>query len=68
MFLCLGEEDAKHILLHCKKTKHWRLKLNMKKDVTYWKIMKITNKVHLQNLGKYSDVVKNKWLIKIKEM
>ena len=26
-----------------------------------------TNKVHIQNLGKYIDIVKNKWLNKIKE-
>jgi hypothetical protein len=25
--LCLGEEDVKHILLECKETKHWRMKL-----------------------------------------
>jgi hypothetical protein len=24
---CLGENDVKHILLDCKDTKHWRLKL-----------------------------------------
>ena len=31
------------------------------KDVASKKIMKITNKVHLQNLGKYLDMVKNKY-------
>jgi hypothetical protein len=65
---------VKHILLDCKETKHWRLKLihdkwlNMNKDVTYRNIMKITNKVHLQYSGKYLDIVKNKCLNKIKEM
>jgi hypothetical protein len=59
--LCL-QEDVKHILLNCRETKHWRLKLihdkwlNMNKKVTYRKIMKITNKAHLQHLGKYKVV------------
>ena len=59
--ICLGEEDAKHILLDCKKTKHWRMKLihdkwsNTNKEVAYRKIIKIKKKheVHIQNLGKY---------------
>jgi hypothetical protein len=25
--LCLGEEDVNHMLLECKETKYWRLKL-----------------------------------------
>jgi hypothetical protein len=71
--LCLGEEDVKHILLDCKNTKCWRMKLihdkslNMNKEVAYTKMVKITNKVHIQNLGKYLETVKNKWLNKIKE-
>ena len=62
--LCSGEEAVKHILLDCKQTKHWRLKLihdkwlNMNKKVAYRKTMKITNKVHLLNIGKYLDIVK----------
>ena len=66
-----GEDDATYKLLDCKETKHWRLKLirdewlNMHKEVAYRKILKITNKVHLQNLGKYLDIVKNKWLNKM---
>ena len=37
-------------------------------EVAYRKIMKITNKVHLQNVGPYLDIVQNKWLNKMKEM
>jgi hypothetical protein len=52
--LCLGEEDAKYLLLDCEETKHWRLKLihdkwlNMNKEVADRKIMTITNKIHLK--------------------
>jgi hypothetical protein len=72
--LWFEKEDVKHILLECKETKHWREKLihdkwlNVNKEVAYRKIMKITNHVHLQNLAKYLDIVKNKWLHKIKEI
>jgi hypothetical protein len=72
--LCLGEEDAKHILLNFKDTEHWRMKLiydkllNANKKVAYRKMVKITNKAHIQNLVKYLDTVKNKWLNKVKEM
>jgi hypothetical protein len=34
--------------------------LNMNKEVAYRKMMKVTKKAHIQNLGKYLDVVKNK--------
>ena len=60
----------KHIVLDCKDTKIWRIKLihdkwlNMNKEVAYRKMVKITNKVHIQNLGKYLDIVKNNGLIK----
>ena len=56
----------KHILLDFKDTKHWRIKLihdkwlNMNKEVACRKMVKITNKAHIQNLGKYLDIVKNK--------
>jgi hypothetical protein len=72
--LCLGEEDVAHILMDCKDSKHWRLKLirdkwlTMSKEVTCRKIMKTTNKTHIQNLGKYLDIVKNKWLNEIKNV
>jgi hypothetical protein len=68
--LCLGEEDVKHILLECKKTKHWTEKLihgkwlSMNKETAYRKIMKLTNRTHIQNLGKYLDTVKINGLIK----
>lgn len=29
-------------------------------EVTYRKMVKVTKKAHIQNLGKYLDVVKNK--------
>ena len=70
--LCFGKEDVKHILLECKETKYWREKLirdkwiKMNKEVACRKIMKITNRTHIQNVGKYLDIVKNKWFIKIK--
>jgi hypothetical protein len=72
--LCLEEEDAKHVLLECKETKHWREKsihdkwLSMNKEVAYRKIMKTTNRTHIQNVGKYLDTVKNKWLNEIKDV
>ena len=72
--LCLEEEDVKHILLVCKETKLWRVilihgkRLNMNKEIAYRKTVKITNVTHIQNLGKYLDIVKNKWFIKIKDM
>jgi hypothetical protein len=34
--------------------------LNTNKEAAYKKIMKITNRIHIQNLGKYLDIVKNK--------
>jgi hypothetical protein len=61
---------VKHILLECKERKYWREKLihdkqlNMYKEVACRKIMKITNREHVQNLGKYLDIVKNKWFNK----
>jgi hypothetical protein len=64
--LCLEEEDVKHILLECKETKYWRVKLihdkwlNMNKEVAYRKIMKIRNRTYIQNVRTYLDTVK-KW-------
>jgi hypothetical protein len=40
----------------------------MNKEVTYRKIMKTTNRTHIQSLGKHLDIVKNKWFSKIKYM
>jgi hypothetical protein len=68
--LCLEEEDVEHILLECKETKHWRVKLihdkwlNVNREVACRKIVKITNRTHIQNVGKYLDIVENKWLNK----
>jgi hypothetical protein len=64
--LCLGDVDVKHILLDCRETKHWRVKLihdkwlNMNKEVACRKMVKITNKVNLQNAGKYLGTIYNK--------
>jgi hypothetical protein len=67
--LCLREEDAKYRLLDCKDTKLWRMKfrhdkwLNMNKEVAYRKMVKIANKAHGQNLGKFLDTSRINGLI-----
>jgi hypothetical protein len=44
--------------------KYWREKLindkwlNMNKEITYRKILKTTNRTHIQNIGEYLDTVK----------
>ena len=40
----------------------------MNKEVACRKIVKTTNRTHTQNIGKYLDIVKNKWFNKIKDM
>jgi hypothetical protein len=40
----------------------------MNKDVACRKIMKITNRTHIQNVGKYLDIVKKKWFSKVEDM
>jgi hypothetical protein len=65
---------VEHILLECKETNYWREKLlhdkwlNMNKEITYRKTLKTTNRIHIQNLGKYLDTVKNKWFNTIQDM
>jgi hypothetical protein len=65
---------VKHILLECKETKHWREKLihdkwlYMNKEVTCRKIIKITNRTHIQNVEKYLNIVKNKSFNKAEDM
>jgi hypothetical protein len=49
-----------HLVIHDK----W---LNMNKEITYRKILKTTNRIHIQNLGKYLDIIKNKWFNTIKD-
>jgi hypothetical protein len=72
--LCFEKEDVNNILLECKEIKYWREKLihdkwlNMNEEITYRKILKITNRTHIQNLGKYLDIVKNKWFSIIKDI
>ena len=70
VFSMFEKEDVKHILLECKETRYWRHDkwLNMNKEITYRKILKTTNRTHIQNIGKYLDIVKNKWFSKIKYM
>jgi hypothetical protein len=49
--LCLGEEDAKHILLDCMETRNWRLKcfnenrFNMNREAAFRKILCCINKI-----------------------
>jgi hypothetical protein len=65
---------VEHILLECKETKHWREKLisdkwlNMNKEEPCRKIIKITNRTHIQNAGKYLNIVKKKWFSKAEDM
>jgi hypothetical protein len=65
---------VEHILLECKETKHWREKLirdkwlNVNKEVACRKIIEITNRTHIQNVGKYLDIVKKKWFSKVEDM
>ena len=40
----------------------------MNKEITYRKILKVTDRTHIQNLGKCLDIVKNKWFSTIKDM
>jgi hypothetical protein len=40
----------------------------MTKEVACRKMMKITNRTHIQNSGKYLDIVKNKWFNNIKDV
>ena len=42
--------------------------LNMNIEITYTKILKTTNRTHIENVGKYLDIVKNKWFSTIKEL
>jgi hypothetical protein len=55
--LCLGEDDAKYMLLYCRVIKNWRLKLlndkwlNMNKELAYRKMLRYMNKDQIRNLG-----------------
>jgi hypothetical protein len=40
----------------------------MNKEVACRKIMKITNRTRIQNVGKYLDIVKNKWFSEVENM
>jgi hypothetical protein len=65
--LCLGEEDAKHILLKCPETKKWREQLVCSKwliineDIAYREIISCTNVIKIKNIGKYLFKTKCKW-------
>ena len=38
------------------------------KEVACRKMVKVTNRRHIQNVGKYLDIVKKKWFIKVEYM
>jgi hypothetical protein len=65
--LCLGEEDAKHILLKCSETKKWREEcvnskwLDINEDLAYKKIISCTNVNKIKFLGKYLFKTKCIW-------
>ena len=42
--------------------------LDMNKEVACRKIMKITNRTPIQNVGKYLNIVKKKWFSKVEDM
>jgi hypothetical protein len=69
--LCLGEEDAKHIVLECCETEKWRenyvhsnwLNIN---DLAYKKIISCNNANRIKALGKYLFKTKCKWENKVR--
>jgi hypothetical protein len=71
--LCRGNEDAKHILFICPKTKKWRMQFINKKlsfineELAYNKIVNCTNKSRIIHLGKYLDKVKHRWESRIRK-
>jgi hypothetical protein len=42
--------------------------LNMNKDTAGREIMRITNRTHIQSVGKYLYIVKNKWFSKVEDV
>jgi hypothetical protein len=70
--LCLGEEDAKHIVLKCFATKKWREEyinsnwLNINEDLAYKNIISCINVNRIKALGKYLFKTKFKWENKVK--
>jgi hypothetical protein len=65
--LCLGQEDAKHILLKFPETKKWREEhvcskwLNINEDIAYRKIISWKNETKIRAIGKYLFKTKCKW-------
>jgi hypothetical protein len=65
--LCLGEEDAKHILLKCPETKKWREELvcskwvDINEDIACRKIISCTNVTKIKTTAKYLFKTKCKW-------
>jgi hypothetical protein len=65
--LCLGEVDAKHIVLTCFETKKWREEyinsnwLNINEDLAYNKIISRINVNRIKALRKYFFKTKCKW-------
>jgi hypothetical protein len=70
--LCLGEEDAKRIILKCLETKTWREDyvnrkwLNTNEDLAYKKIINCINVTRIKSLGKYLFKTKCKWENKVR--
>jgi hypothetical protein len=64
--LCLGEQNAKQILLDCWETRNWGLEflnndwLNMNQEVACRKMLRYTGKEQIRNLGTYLVIVKCK--------
>jgi hypothetical protein len=70
--LCLGEEDAKHIILECCETNKWREKyvhsnwLNINEDLAYKTITSCNNANRMKALGTYLFKTKCKWENKVR--
>jgi hypothetical protein len=69
---CLGEMEAKHIMLKCPETKKWREELvcnkwlNINEDIAYRKIIICNNVTKLKVIGNYLFKTKCKWETEVK--
>jgi hypothetical protein len=69
--LCLGEEDAKHILLKCSEREKSREgvnsnRLNVNEDLAYRKIISCTNVNKIKSLGTHLLKTTCKWENKVR--
>jgi hypothetical protein len=67
--LCLGEEDAKHIILKCFERREQYVNsnwLNINEDLAYKKIISCINVNRIKSLGKYLFKTKCKWENKVR--